>query len=70
MNYIIKTGTNGGSSVISIKPSEILNLDLGIDKNIRIVYQNKEKSYPIIEILEADDDFIASVEKLRGYANV
>lgn len=67
-NYIIKTGIRGGSSVLSVDPSNIQTLDLGIDGNIRIVYKNGERTFPIIEVLEASEEFTQEVSRLANYS--
>lgn len=68
MHYIIRTGINGGSSVISVDPQTIQNLDLGVDGKVRIVYSGDSKSYPIQEILEAPKEFHDAFEKLLKYS--
>ena len=66
MDYIIKVGINGGRSIVSIPESKYQGMDLGVDGNIRVVYVNGDKSYPIQEIIEAPQEFRNTYIKLQG----
>ena len=63
-SYIIRTGLNGGSSVISVDPDNIKCLVIGKDNRIRVEFLNGTPSWPIIEILRADDFFCTQYEDL------
>ena len=56
-NIILKTGINGGSSTISIDPTTIKCLDLGVDKKVRVIYGDGERSFPILDIIKSSDEF-------------
>ena len=64
-NIIVKVGRNGGYSIISVELDNFKCLSLGKDSKIRIEFNNASSdSFPIVEILKADDYFIHSYEEL------
>ena len=66
-NIIVKVGRNGGYSIISVEPDNFKCLSLGKDGNIRLEFNNASSgSFPIVEILQADDYFINSYKELRA----
>ena len=68
MNIILKTGINGGSSTISLNPFNLQHLDLGVDGNIRVIYKNGDRSFPIQDIVKAPDWFHESYVDLMEVA--
>ena len=66
MEFIIKVGINGGKSIITVPENQYQGMDLGIDGNVRIIYTNGEKTYPVMEVIEAPDSFVSTYQKLKG----
>ena len=66
-HIILKVGINGGESKVLVPAESYHNLEMGIDGNIRLIYKNGDRTYPIIEVLDAPDDFTDSYNAFKQF---
>ena len=65
-DYVVKTEFKGKTGLTSVDPRNIQTLDMGVDKNIRIITKNGHKTFPIVEVIDADPEFYDRFERFKS----
>jgi len=67
-NVVVLTEWKGKEGYTSVNPENISRLDLGPDGHIRLFLKDGDKTFPVIDVLEADADFMDSFDSLVDIA--
>ena len=59
---IVTSGINGGSSTQAILPEDFQCFDIGIDGNVRVLYGEDQRTFPVITLHESPEYILKAYE--------